>query len=315
MPKKLWVEVYRPNTIEDYLFQSEDHKEKFEKFIKDKSIPHLLLKGHRGTGKTTMALILKNELGIKDTDFKVLNASDDNAVDIIRGDVKAFSSTMPVGDFKIVFLDEADYLTHNAQAALRGMMEKYSETVRFILTCNRPHKIINELKSRCQEFTFKEFNKQEMAIHVFHILKEEGVKNINADIIKSCVVDCYPDMRKLLQTLETNVIDGVLHDPVDVGDNEKVFVGIIEQLNNGNWLDVREHIVKSIEDSEWDNIYRFLYDNLEQITGFDNIMNWKQGIVIIADHLRFHHQVADPEINFSACMLRLSDIVGETDRT
>lgn len=309
MPRRLWVELYRPTTIENYLFQNDSHKERFLEFIKQKSIPHLLFSGHRGTGKTTLALILKNELGIADGDFKILNASDDNSVEVVRNNIKNFVQTLPLGDFKIVFLDESDWLSASAQAALRRMMEEYSDTARFILTCNKPHKIIPEIKSRCQEFIFKEFDKQEMAVHAYTILKKEGVKVTNAALLQEYVSEAYPDMRKLLQNLESNVIDGVLQDPITADDKGGMFIQIIEQLNKGKWLETRDYLVKDIEDNEWDEIYKFLYDNLDQIKGFDNQKNWRTGIILIADHLRFHAQVADPEINFTACMLRLAGVI------
>ncbi len=311
MPRKLWVEYYRPTSINGYLFQNKDHKIRFLKYIEDKSIPHLLLTGHRGTGKTTLALILKTELGIEDVDFKILNASDDNSVDVIRNSVKAFASSMPLGDFKIVFLDEADYLTRSAQAALRGMMEQYSETVRFILTCNQPHKIMHEIKSRCNEFEFNAFDRKAMSVHVYRILKNEKVMVDKPELIHEFVTEAYPDMRKLINNLESSVVNGALQHPMDSDSSTKVMVGITDQLSKGNWLDVREHIIKTVENGDWDEIYRFLYDNLDQVDGFDDIMNWKQGIIIIANHLRFHAQVADPEINFTACMIQLSGIIQE----
>lgn len=312
MPKKLWVEAYRPNTLDGFVFQNDQHRQAFEKFVSEKSIPHLLLKGHRGTGKTTLAFVLKHELGIPDVDFKVINASDDNSVDTVRTSVKGFAQTMPTEDFKIVFLDEADYLTQNAQAALRRMMEEFSETVRFILTCNKPHKIIPELKSRCQEFTFNEFSKKDMAVHIAKILKTENVKVKDKDIqiIHDYVDDAYPDMRKLLMNVESNVRDGVLYDSMEVSDKDKTLVAMIEQLNEGKWLDVREAIIQNVENDEWEEIYRFFYDNLDQVEGFHgNTKNWMKGILIIAEHLRFHGQVADPEINFSAFMIKLSGVV------
>jgi len=309
MPNRLWVEVYRPEEIANYVFQNESHKERFTKFITEQSIPHLLLKGHRGTGKTTLAFILKNELGIADGDFKILNASDDNSVDTIRNSVKGFAQTMPLGDFKIVFLDEADYLTPNAQAALRRMMEEYADTVRFILTCNKPHKIIPEIKSRCQEFLFNEFNKSDMKVHAYHILKKEGIKNIKAEVIEAHVDECYPDMRKLLMNMEGNIIDGELVESMDVDDTARLMINVVEQLTKGKWMEVRENIIQNVESGEWDDIYRFLYDNIDQVEGFDDIMNWKKAIIIIADYIRFNQQVADPEINFSSCMIKLSNIL------
>jgi DNA polymerase III delta prime subunit len=309
MPNKLWTEVYRPTTIKDYVFQNEQQKEQIMKFIAEKSIPHLLFKGHRGTGKTTLAVVLKNELGVEDGDFKRINASDDNSIDVMRGSIKSFAQTMPLGDFKIVFLDEFDFCSQSAQAALRGMMEEFSDTVRFILTCNKPHKVIPEIKSRCQEFTFKEFDKKEMAVHAFKILKKEGVRVTDASLIKQYVDDCYPDMRKLLSSMEANVINGELKDPIDVGDSAKILVDIVEQLSKGKWMEVREQVIQNIDDNDWDSIYTFLYENLDQVQGFDDITNWKKGILVIADSLSRSAQVPNPEIHFTACMIRLSDIL------
>lgn len=311
MPNKLWVEVYRPDTIDGYVFQNETHKQRFTQYIADQSMPHVLFKGHRGTGKTTLARILKNELGVEDGDFKTINASTDNSVDVIRSTVLSFCQTMPLGDFKIILLDEADYLSKNAQAALRGMMEEYSDTVRFILTCNKPLKIIDELKSRCHEFEFKEFSRKEMKLHAFNILKKEGIKVPKEDIeiLVNHVDTCYPDMRKLINTLEGNIVDGKLVDKIDNDPNAEVMIDMIEQLSEGKWLEVRANLVKNIDGDEWDEIYRFFYEHLDEVDGFDNITNWKRGILVIANHLRFHQQVADPEINFTACMIQLSDIV------
>jgi replication factor C small subunit len=309
MLKKLWVRSYMPTKLEDYVFQNEHNRVQFTKFVKDKSFPHLLLKGHKGSGKTTMALILKNELGILDGDFKFLNSADDNSINVVRNVIKPFSESMPLGEFKVVLLDEAEFLSTEAQKALCGMLERYSDTVRFILTCNRPHKIIPELKSRCTEFSFNEFDKKSMATHVYKILKSEGVTVSSVELLMGYVNESYPDMRKILQNLETNVIDGVLEPANGSDEKSQLLLDIVDQLSAGKWLEVRAGIVQNIEEHEWDEIYRFLYDNLDQIEGFDNTDNWKCGIIILADHIRFHYQVADPEINFSACMIRLSGVI------
>ena len=311
MPKQLWVEKYRPNTLEGYIFQNSSHEEQIRKFIAEGSIPNLLLSGHRGTGKTTLAKILKNELNVADGDFKILNASDENSVDTIRTTVKSFAQTMPLGDFKIIFLDEADYLSVNAQAALRGMMEDYSDTVRFILTCNHPNKIIPELKSRCQEFRFNDFNKKEMLKAAAKILISEGikVKDGNMQIIKDYANDAFPDMRKLLMNLQSNVIDGILNEPFEVSDKISTMVDIVEELNKGNWMQARESIIQNIGDGDWEDIYRFMYDHLDEIEGFaGNQDTWSKGIIIIADALYKHALVADPEINFSAFMIRMAGV-------
>jgi DNA polymerase III delta prime subunit len=307
MPNKLWVEKYRPTKVKDYIFQNEDHQKRFTKFIEDNSIPHLLLSGHRGTGKTTLAFILKNELEIADTDFKVLNASDENSIDIIRNNIKSFAQTLPMGEFKIVFMDEADYLTPNAQAALRRMMEEYSETVRFILTCNKPHKIIPEIKSRVQEFVFNEFNKKKAAAYAIKMLKAEGIE-FEAEKLIEYVKMTYPDMRKMIQMLQQNTVDGVLQDAIENSDTVKTMAEVTVYLAKDDWITAREKVIETIADDEWEECYEFLYEYLDELGKFKDVDKWKQGIIIIADHLYKHSLVSNPEINFSACMIRLSEV-------
>ena len=173
MAKELWEIKYRPKSVEDYLFQDDKHRELVNKFISERTIPHLLLNGHRGTGKTSLAVVLKNELEIDDSDFMVINASDENNVDTMRNKIKGFISTYSMSEFKLVLLDEADYLSQSAQALLRNMMEEYANNARFILSCNRGNKIIPELKSRCFEILFKRMDKTDMMERLAIILKTE----------------------------------------------------------------------------------------------------------------------------------------------
>lgn len=314
MLNKLWVQAYRPTNLDGYVFQNAKTEEKIRQYVKNQSIPHLVMSGSRGTGKTTLAFILKNELGVADADFKVLNASDETSIDTIRGAVKSFISVMPVGDMRIVLLDEADYLSKHAQSALRRMMEEYSDTARFILTCNHPTKIIPELyDSRCVHLQLNEFSKDDMVVKAFYILKAEGIPiktDEDVTLLKQYVDDCHPDLRKLIQSLEDNIIDGKLTDAIEINGLDIKLVEIIAQLNGGKWMEVRESIVATIEDHEWEDIYRLLYDNIDQVENFEeNSDVWKKAIVIIADHLRHHANVADPEINFSACVIKLSRLV------
>ena len=147
--KQLWVEQYRPNDVDGYVFRDDTQREQVKQWIKEGSIPHLLFSGAAGIGKTTLAKLLITGLEIDQYDLLELNASRENNVDTVRERITSFVSTMPFGKFKIVLLDEADYLSPNAQAALRGVMETYADTARFVLTCNYPHKIIPAIHSRC----------------------------------------------------------------------------------------------------------------------------------------------------------------------
>ena len=170
----LWVEKYRPNTLDGYVFRDSNQRQQIESWVKEKTIPHLLFSGNAGIGKTTLAKILLNLLEVNDLDVLEVNASRVNSVDDVRNKITNFVQMIPFGDFKVVLLDEADYLSHNAQAALRGVMEEYHTTSRFILTCNYPNKVIPALHSRCQGFHIEKVDVTEFTARVATILVEES---------------------------------------------------------------------------------------------------------------------------------------------
>lgn len=309
MPKTLWVHKYRPKTVDDYIFQNKNHKKLIEGYIEDQSIPNLLMSGPKGTGKTSLAYILKDYLEIPDSDFMESNASDDTSVENIRTKVKSFIQTIPLGDFKIVFLDEADRLSPHAQDTLKKMMEDYTESVRFILTCNKPHRIIPEIKDRCQEIVFKGINNKDMIYKAATVLSKEGVKVDDKELLEKYVKASGSSLRNLIQMLEQNTHDGKLGEPMDNTGSLDALVTIATLLEDDKWEEARKTVCENITDDQWDEVYRFLYDYLEEMGKFAKDGNkWKAGIVVIADHLYRHGIVADPEINFAACMIRLSQI-------
>lgn len=307
MAKQLWEIKYRPTKITDYLFQDAKHKELVEKFISEGIIPHLLLNGHRGTGKTSLAIVLKNELAIDDSDFLIINASDENNVDTMRNKIKGFISTYAMSPFKLVLLDEADYLSQAAQAILRNMMEEFSDNARFILSCNRGNKIIPEIKSRCFELLFKRIDKTDMLERMAIILKSEKVK-ANIETLTYYADLAYPDMRKAVQLIQNNSVNGELLQLTELDSTTEINLRIVGLMEKNKFSAIRDVISGNMSDDDWEQLYTFIYTYLHEIGKFTDEKKWKNGIIILAEHLYKHSIVADPEINAVAMFLRLGDV-------
>ncbi len=197
--KELWTEKYRPSDIDGYVFRDEDQRAQVKQWIDTLTIPHLLFSGAPGVGKTTLAKILINQLGIDEYDVLEINASRENSIDTIRDKITGFVATMPFGDFKVVLLDEADYISPNGQAALRGVMETFHASARFILTCNYPNRVIPALHSRCQGFHIERVDHTEFTARIATVLVTEQVE-FDLDTLDSYVKATYPDLRKCLNT-------------------------------------------------------------------------------------------------------------------
>ena len=304
---KLWVEEFRPRKLEDYIFQDPNQKLSFAKMIADKSIPNLLLSGVQGSGKTTMALMLIQALELEDTDVLIINASDENSVDTIRDKLKSFVSTFAMGPFKVVCLEEADYITLNGQSVLRKLMEDFTDSVRFILTCNYEHKIMPAISSRCQHYRFKSFDKDDIAERVALILATKHVK-FTLDLVDQYVAAGYPDIRKVINMLQQSCVDGVLQTPHSSGEVGDYKFQLLDLLERDKWFDIRKLLCGTVAAEEWEDVYRFLYENIEKSAKFSNQDKWEAAIVVIADHLYKHGIVADPEINASAMFIRLAQV-------
>ena len=301
--KDLWVEKYRPKTVDGYVFRDDHQRKQIATWIKDQSIPHLLLSGGAGIGKTTLAKILIQELGIEDYDVLEINASRTNSVDDVRDKITNFVSMIPFGPFKVVLLDEADYLSPNAQAALRGVMEEYHSTARFILTCNYPNRIIPALHSRCQGFHVERTDLTEYTARVATILVEENVE-FDLETLDSYVRVAYPDLRKCINLVQQNVNEGKLAAPSkgDQGEAEWKF-DMVKLFKAGKITEARTLLCGKVRAEEMEEIYRWLYDNIEI---FGDTTKQDTAILIIKQGLVDHTLVADSEINLAAVLIKLA---------
>jgi DNA polymerase III delta prime subunit len=304
--KQLWVEQYRPKDVEGYVFRDEAQRDQVKQWIKAGSIPHLLFSGAAGIGKTTLAKILINALNIDEYDVLEINASRTNSVDDIRDSVVNFVSTMPFGDFKIVLLDEADYLSPNAQAALRGVMEEYSQTARFIMTCNYPHKIIPALHSRCQGFHIEKVDHTEFTARAATVLVTEGV-DFDIDTLDSYVKATYPDLRKCLNLLQMNTVDGKLKRPSETSTGTADYkLAMVDLFKSGKIREARTLLAAQARPEEMDEIFRWMYDNLDMWSKTPEGQD--EAILVIRKGLVNHVSCADAEINLSATLVELSQI-------
>lgn len=300
MSNSLWVEKYRPDTLEGYI-GNEYILEKVKIYIQNEDVPHLLLYGSAGTGKTTLAKIITNQI---DCDLMYINASDENSVDGVRDKIRGFASSKGFRKWKVIILDEADYLSHNAQAALRNLMETFSASTRFILTCNFVEKIADPIQSRCQTFVITPPSKKEVAKRLNTILTEEGVGFEMGDLV-SVVNSGYPDIRRVLNAAQQQVVNGnlVINKQLTLEANyaDKVVQELISKNDaKTKFTNIRQIIADSGVKS-FEPLYRTLYDRVDEYAGG----KVGQTILNIADGQYKDVMVVDKEINTMAMILNI----------
>ena len=302
MSNSLWVEKYRPNTLENYI-GNEHLKSKVEHYISSSDLPHLLLYGKAGTGKTTLAKLLIKNI---ECDYLYINASDENNVETVRTKVKNFASTIGFKDMKVIILDECDYITPNAQAALRNLMETFSKHCRFILTCNYVERIIDPIQSRCQSFQIIPPSRNEVAKHLHNILVEENVMDTPEDI-KILVESGYPDIRRVINSAQRNVVNGKLKlDTTSIIQNDYK-LKLIKILETKSKKDAFTDIRKLLADNQitdFADLFRLLYDEVDGY-GRGHVADC---ILIIAKYELSDSQVVDKEINAMAMIIEILSV-------
>jgi replication factor C small subunit len=304
MAKELWTERYRPKTVDGYVFRDESQKRQVQTWIKDQSIPHLLLSGSPGIGKTTLAKLLLNEIGIEDFDLLEINASRQRGIDEVKNRITNFISMIPFGPFKVVLLDEADFLTPEAQAAMRGVMEEYSNTSRFILTCNHPNKIIPAIHSRCQQMHFASIDQIEFTARAATILVEEKIE-FDLDLLDTYVKATYPDLRKCINLLQQNSIEGALINPKQEDSGISDYrIEMIELFKQGKIQAARKLLCGRARPEEMEDIYRWMYTNLDLFGSTEEQKD--SALLVIKQGLVDHVICADSEINLAAVLVKLS---------
>ena len=299
----LWVERYRPVNLENYI-GNEHLKTKVSKYISTGDIPHLLLHGKAGTGKTTLAKLLVSNV---DCDQMYVNASDENNVETVRNKIKMFASSVGFKDLKVIILDECDFLTPNAQAALRNLMETFSKHCRFILTCNYVERIIDPIQSRCQSFQIIPPSKKEVAIHTSKILNTEGVSFDNEQIV-TMVNSSYPDIRRIINAVQRNIVDNQLIVDTESLVQNDYKLQVLEILQTQDKKNAFKNLRQLLADSQirdYADLFRLLYDEIESY-GKGHIA---EVILTIAKYELSDAQVVDKEINAMAMLIEILNII------
>lgn len=303
---KLWVEKYRPSTVSEYVFVNERQKDQVLSWVKDGVCPHVIFAGEPGTGKTTLAKVLINELGIEEYDVLEINASRDNGVEFIRTTIESFVMTIPFGKFKVVLLDEADYLSRDAQAVLRGMIEQYANTARFMMTCNYANKIIPALKSRCETFIISKPDVTDFLIRAATVLSKENIQ-ADPDTLDTYIRATYPDLRKCLSQLQTNSTTGtLLAVQSDVSDENSTLIEATGLFKAGKILDGRKILLQYLSSNpgQLDSIYAWMYNNLDL---WGKTQEKKDAAIItIRNGLANLSLVGIPEISLAATLIELT---------
>lgn len=306
--KDLWVTKYAPSDISSYVFKDLKQKKQIDKWLLSGALPHMLLSGGPGAGKSSLIRVLLKELKVNPFDILEVNASKDNGVDFIKDTITRFSETMGYGDMRYVFLDEADGLSVPGQGVLRGTMEKYAGSVRFLLTCNSPHRIIDAIKSRCEtgRMHIENSDRNEFDNRLVTILTAENI-SIDYEALVAIVDKTYPDLRRAISMIQANCVGNQLVSPdLDSEKTSEYKIDMIAFFKAKKYTEARKLICSKIGREEYEDMYTFMYQNLE-VWG-DNNDKQNKCILVIRDGLVKHTMCADPELCLSATLVELEII-------
>ena len=295
----LWVEKYRPTSLDTYI-GNEHLKSKVKLYLESGDLPHLLLFGRAGTGKTTLAKLLVNNI---ECDYLYINASDERKLEMVRDKVKNFASTIGFSNMKVVILDEADYITPTSQAALRNLMETFSKHCRFILTCNYVERIIDPIQSRCQSFQIIPPDRKQVAVHLNSILTKEGVKSDIEDIV-TIVNSGFPDLRRVINGAQRQVVNGelVIDEGMSIQNDYKVKVlEILKTQDKKNSFKNIRQVLADSKVTDFSDLFRLLFDTVD---------DWGRGhvaecILILSQYQQSDAVVVDKEINIMAMFIEI----------
>lgn len=302
----LWVDSHAPKTLDDYVWRDETMRSKFEEWIGEGALPHLLFSGRAGMGKTSLARLLTKSLNVPDGDVLFVKASRERKVDLLEDRITGFAQTYPMIDnphgIKYIILDEADSMSLQAQKFLRSEMDHYSATVRFIMTCNYPEKIMPAISSRCQSFHFEALSQEAFILRVMGVLAAEKVEYDN-QVLTDYIEESYPDLRRCIGLVQKNTVAGVLTSKTEESRTLDYMIDAVELFKNRRHTEARKIICAQVQPEEYPQVFRFLYENVALFG--DTPDQQDDALVIIRDGLYKHSIVADAEINLSATIVQL----------